>query len=149
MITIGVADEKQHNLLGLLKKTFKNSRNIQVIDIDNGNLCCDVLVWNKKNTSERCCLKTDVLILNCEQAQGVSRVCDAKVAISWGTDERDTVALASSMCGGMASLQRQIVSLNGTVVEPTDYSLDFIDGTLEEKMVLLCVMLVVDAYEME
>lgn len=149
MITIGVADEKQKNLFGLLKETFKNSSNIQVFDIDDGNSYCDVLVWNKRNIPERCCLKTDILILNCEQAQGVSRVCSAKVAISWGTDERDTVALASSMCGGMASLQRQIVSLNGTVVEPTDYALDFIDGTLEEKMVLLCVMLVVDAYEME
>ena len=148
MITVGVSDEKQHNLLGLLKKILKNRSNIKIFNIDDKDLCCDVIVWNKKKIPERCCLKSDVLILNCEQAQEVSRVCNARVAISWGTDERDTVALASSMCGGMASLQRQIVSLNGTVIEPTDFSLDFIDGTLEEKMAVLCVLLVVGAFEM-
>ena len=144
MIQIGVVEDKSGEISHKLKSYFKDDENIYVSCMEDGSSDYDIVVWYSRRKHGNSGIKTKVLILNNECASVASDACRAAIAINWGSSERDTVVLSSSMAGGMASVQRDIETLSGKIVQPREYSLDFAEGSMEEKLVMLCIMLVTD-----
>ena len=68
-----------------------------------------------------------------------------QMTITCGLNARDTITPSSTLSGGgMAALQREIVALNGSVLQPMEIDLGRIKGGLVEKMAIAAVMMAVD-----
>ena len=136
MITVSVWTEKQTFDLEILKllKLYKN------IIIDNKCRNPDILILHKNERNLY--IQTGILIMiDGELLDNI----EANIAISCGLSDRNTITLSSAEIDKeMASLQREIISVNGIVHEPKEIDLSFINGTAEEKMMIAALKLVLD-----
>lgn len=120
-----------------ISKIVENNHGIK---IDNICLDPDVLVLYRNN--ENINLTTKVLIIcNGEECNNVS----AQIAVSCGISETNTITLSSTgVENEMASLQRDILSLKGNLLEPREINLGNIKGSTEEKLLIAALKLVLE-----
>lgn len=120
-----------------ISNALKHENNIT---IDNNCLSPDILIMqkNKSNVS----VKANILImLNDKLFDNV----DAQIAISCGVSDKNTLTLSSSETGQeMASLQREILSINGKILEPREIDLSNVKGNADEKMLMGALKLVLE-----
>jgi len=139
MLTIAVVEDKTGKLSDAISKTLGNRA--RVTRLQSGTGYFDVVVWSDNCQNCKPVLETRILItFKCMIAPN----CKADIAISCGLSDRDTVTFSSSLEGGMAALQREIVTLSGKVVEPREIPLSHIFGNMDEKLAIATLMLVMD-----
>ncbi|MBQ4578263.1 MAG: hypothetical protein IJA84_04290 [Clostridia bacterium] len=81
----------------------------------------------------------DVLI------DGMGCVRGGGQAITCGMDRRDTLTVSSLLQnGGMATLQRQIHTLDGRPIEPRELSLEGLSGEIGQKLTAAALLLLLD-----
>ena len=136
MITVGIwADERK--FINEVIKAIGYDPNIK---IDNSCFTPQVLVL-QHNKGNICAQANILIMLDDDLPDNVY----AKIAVSCGINEKNTITLSSAEddCV-MVSLQREILSVKGTVLEPREIDLSGINGTTEEKMLIGALKLVLE-----
>jgi len=152
MVTVAVAEEEKDVLYGLLKDLLhKKDLTEQVVLLHaplQAQRPCrfDVLVWN----TSRCFgeFSASALVAAGEWAAAAARACRADTLLTYGMDGKDTITPSSLLRpGGMAALQREVLSCGGKILLPCEIDLTVFSGDLLQKMAQAAVLLLLEGVE--
>ena len=106
----------------------------------------DVLVWlSRMEDDEEHPLKkahARALVVCEEESLAALFHCESEMVVTYGLGLRETLTPSSLLRdGGMATLQREIVRLDGQIIEPQDLYLDGLQGDMLEKLATAAVLL--------
>lgn len=133
-------------VLGFRKDFVENIRRIvcgkdNILITDTEAPTVDILIISRRKLN--CYIRTKILIIADDSDE--FGCIKADMAISCGISDRNTITLSSSVEGSeMASLQREILSINEKVVVPQEIELKNIFGSATEKLMVCALRLVLE-----
>lgn len=127
------------NLKDNVKLLLSAYPNIKVCEVEKDHT--DILILSEQHNCNNITTKYLIISDRVNKLDGVS----AEIAISGGISDVDTVTISSAAEGKeMASLQREILSFYGNIIEPREIDLSKMTGSTEDKMLICSLMLVLE-----
>ena len=154
MFTVAVAEEEKGVLYGLLKDLLQKKDLAERVMLLHAPMQAqhpcrfDILVWNIG-----CCrsfgrFSASALVAAGEQAAAAVQACSADTLLTYGMGGKDTITPSSLLRpGGMAALQREVLSCIGNVLLPREIDLTGFSGDLLQKMAQASVLLLLEGVE--
>ncbi len=120
-----------------IKNTFFDNDNVIISNSEAEET--DILIIS--NQKIKISTQTKILIIP-DDVRDIDCV-KADIAISCGISDRNTITLSSSVEGcEMASVQREMLSIDGRIIEPQEIELKDIRGTTAQKLIICALKLV-------
>ena len=139
MKRIGVLDSQNGNIIKILEKSLPKDC---LIEKASRNKTYDILVLKQADEKETEGISAKYAVLFPEVR--LTLPFNVKYALNCGSRETDTLTLSSFFSNaGIASLRREIVSINGKTKEPCEIELEA-EGDIDEKLALAAVKIIFD-----
>lgn len=80
----------------------------------------------------------------CAEPEGANaaRRCGAQSVVTVGMNSKDTVTPSSVLDGCMAALQRELVCVDGSIIEPREVNLSGIQGSVVQRMAVAAAAMI-------
>lgn len=151
MFTVAVAEEEKGMLHGLLKDLLRKKDLADRVVLLHAPLQArqpcrfDILVWNTGSSGSPGGFSAAALVAKGDRAAAAVRACKADTLLTYGMDGKDTITPSSLLRpGGMAALQREVLSCGGSMLLPREIDLTGFSGNLLQKMAQAAVLLLLE-----
>jgi len=157
MPLIGVWEKNPEQLSGALSQAFKKHQlAAQIFSLNHAIPCpkeLDLFVWQSGAPENPPSLqvRARALIVEGMESAAALKHCMPDMVITAGLDSKDSMTLSSLLLhdGGIAALQRELVRLDGKVIQPQEVYLDGLSGPIVDKLVIRTALLLCSQEELE